>query len=67
MPDRQHPQLWLNMQPLIVKPDKTAARNRAETRQEAKAVFPKHGSRKEDAIPFQNRQLPSNEQQPLLI
>ena len=35
-----------------------AFRNRAETRQEAKAVFLKHGSRKEDAIPFKNRQLP---------
>jgi len=45
-----------------------AFRNRAETRQEAKAVFLKHGSRKgrRDPIPKTGRS-PSNEQQPLLI
>tara|TARA_B000000557_G_scaffold137630_1_gene111744 strand:- start:610 stop:1311 length:702 start_codon:yes stop_codon:yes gene_type:complete len=45
-----------------------AFRNRAETRQEAKAVFLKHGSRKgrRDPIP-KTGSSPSNEQQPLLI
>jgi len=45
-----------------------AFRNRAETRQEAKAVFLKHGSRKgrRDPIP-KAKNAPSNEHQPMLI